>query len=67
MKTELRLKPHSGLPGQNIIEIWYGKEFIGQVTGADQAGVRVISKYPTRVIEVLEAGTMVVEVRINEV
>jgi len=45
MKTEIRVRPHSLLPDQQIVELWYGEEFIGQVCGADGPGVRVISKH----------------------
>lgn len=45
MKTELRLAPHTVLPGANVIEIWYHGHLIGQVTGAEGPGVRVFSKY----------------------
>lgn len=45
MKTKLEMGIHSILPGQNVIEIWYGNQMIGTVTGADGPGVRIISKY----------------------
>lgn len=45
MKTELRIAKHSVLSGHNIIEVWHNGKMIGQVTGADEPGVRVISKY----------------------
>ncbi len=45
MKTELRLAAHAIIPGQHVVEIWHG-QFIGEVTGADGPGVRVISKHP---------------------
>ncbi|HWY88245.1 MAG TPA: hypothetical protein VNX28_16155 [Gemmataceae bacterium] len=40
MKTEIRLAPHSVLPGQNIIELWWDGQFIGQVTDADGPGCK---------------------------
>ena len=46
MKTELRLAPHSTLPGHQVIELWHDGQFIGQVCGADGPGVRVLSKHP---------------------
>ncbi len=68
MKTELRLSPHSILPGQQVIEIWFAGEFIGQVTAAtDGPGVRVISKHrmtTERDDEMAAAG--VVTVRISK-
>lgn len=45
MKTELRIAKHSVLPGQCVVEIWHGGQFIGQVCGADGPGVRVLSKH----------------------
>lgn len=45
MKTELRQRPHNLVPGAQVFEIWYGGALIGQVTGADGPGVRIISKY----------------------
>lgn len=45
MKTELRLAKHSVLPGHNVIEIWWMDRLIGQVTGADGPGVRILSKH----------------------
>ena len=44
MKTELKLKPHSIVNGQNVIELWVGDKFIGTVVGTED-GVKVISKY----------------------
>jgi hypothetical protein len=49
MKSELRVVPHSELPGQNVIEVWHDGEFIATVTGATGPGVRVISKYINKV------------------
>ena len=45
MKAQLRLAAHSVLPGHQVIEIWYGNEFIGQVTGTDGPGVKILSKH----------------------
>jgi hypothetical protein len=45
MKTTLRLRPHTLLPDTQVIEVWYGDQFIAEVTGADGPGVRVLSKY----------------------
>lgn len=49
MKTELRLASHSELPDANVIEIWHDGNFIGTVAGADNTGVRIITKYPVSV------------------
>lgn len=54
MKSELRLRPHSILEGAMVIEIWYEGRFIGQVTGKDGGGVRVISKHPMDVARVAD-------------
>jgi hypothetical protein len=62
MKTQLRLVSHSMLPGANVVEIWYGEQFIGTVAGSDGPGVRVLSKHP---VEVVNAAPMITEVRIE--
>src|SRR5262245_63066342 len=46
MKTELRARPHNVTPGAFVFEVWHNGQFIAEVTGADGAGVRVISKHP---------------------
>lgn len=46
MKAKLSLEPHSVLDGENVVEVWWKGEFIGQVTGAGGPGVRFFSKYP---------------------
>ncbi len=45
MKSKLRLTLHSVLQGDRVIEVWYGGEFIAQITGADGPGVRIITKH----------------------
>jgi hypothetical protein len=62
MKTELRLAPHSGLPGQSVIELWHDGQFIGTVTGADGPGIRIVSSFT---VVVLPAVELVTEVRID--
>lgn len=46
MKTELRVAAHTVLMGEAVIEVWHDGVFIGQVTGRDGPGLRVMSKYP---------------------
>jgi hypothetical protein len=45
-KTELRLAEHRSVPGEKVIEVWFEGQFIGEVTGSDGPGVRIISKHP---------------------
>ncbi len=45
MKSKLRLSQHPVSAGQNVIEVWYGGEFIGAVTGADGPGILFGSKH----------------------
>lgn len=60
MKTELRLADHTLIPGAKICEIWFDGEFIGQITGYDGPGVRVISKWPKSIIrEVLTVSVRI--------
>lgn len=45
MKSVLKLDLHKVLPGQQVVEVWHGEQFIGTVTGADGPGVRIVSKH----------------------
>jgi hypothetical protein len=45
MKAELRLAAHLVRPGEQVIEVWYGGEFIATIAAWDGPGVKVISKY----------------------
>jgi len=45
MKAELRLRPHNILPDAQVIEVWYGGEFLATVVGADGPGVNVVTKH----------------------
>lgn len=65
LRAELRLRPHSVLPGHRVVELWWDGQFIGEVTGADGSGVRVITKFPTQVIQLDGPDGMVTEVRID--
>ncbi len=70
MKTELRMRPHTVLPGEAVIELWWHGQLIGQVTSADGPGVRVISKHPMQVGQI-GVGSIeiraVIEIRIDPV
>ncbi|HKI30303.1 MAG TPA: hypothetical protein VKA46_00325 [Gemmataceae bacterium] len=64
MKSELRIGEHALIPGAVVVEIWHDGLFIGQVTGADGPGVRVLSKYD--MASRLDQGAVnVTEVRIG--
>jgi hypothetical protein len=68
MKSELRLQPHTVLPGKYAVEIWYDGKLIGTVTGADGPGVRIISKHKletSRGGTTIPLGLNVVEVFVN--
>lgn len=45
MKAELRLVPHTELPGEQSIEVLYDGRLIGAVYGADGPGIRFITKH----------------------
>ncbi len=45
MKSLLSVNPHRVLPGEQVVEVWYGGVLIATVAGADGPGVRVISKF----------------------
>jgi len=59
MKSELKIAKHSVIAGANIIEIWFDGKFVGQVTGADGPGIRVLSKYSLDA-KVIPKGTSLV-------
>lgn len=68
MKAELKLKPHSMIPGAQVIEVWWGNRLVCTVAGADGPGVRIFSKHPLDTgliqIEAPESGNPgVVEVK----
>lgn len=69
MRSELRVAPHSIHRGELVIEIWYDDRLVGQVTAADHAGVRVLSKYPIRSDTMMAARATpvyVIEISIGE-
>lgn len=49
MKTSLRIAPAShyqtGSLGQDVFEIWFDGRLIGQITGADGPGIRLLSPH----------------------
>ncbi len=47
MKTELKLAPHSVIPDQQCVELWYDGQLIGTVYGAIGPGVKLITKFQT--------------------
>jgi hypothetical protein len=65
MKAELRIAPHSVLPGQNVVEVWFADQFIATVAGADAPGVRVVSKYGLK-LELDEAPLNVATVTVGD-
>lgn len=65
MRSQLKLVPHMLAPEQAVIEIWYDGQFIGEVTGDDGPGVRVISKHHADVQLSEDSAPYVAEIRIN--
>lgn len=59
MKSELKLAPHTRLPGAQVIEVWFGGKLIATVTGADGPGVRVLSKHPLAIVATEDAINVV--------
>lgn len=66
-KTELRVVPHSVLPGEKVIEMWWQGKMIGTVTGHDLPGVRVISKYPLAVADRIDPNPIGLSTMVNVV
>ena len=46
LKSELRVRPHTKVPGALVFEVWYNDQFIAQVVGQDGPGVRILTQYP---------------------
>lgn len=63
--SQLRFAQHAKSPNEGVCEIWYRGEFVGQITGADMAGVRIATKYDIEVIHIVTGDVQVVEVRIH--
>jgi len=66
VRIEFRLAPHSQLAGAQVVELWRGGEFLGQVTADDDRGVRVISKHALALYGVILSGVHVVTITIGE-
>jgi hypothetical protein len=54
MKAQLRVLPHSELPGERVVEVHFAGQLVCTVVGADGPGVRIISKYRPQ-IDVMDA------------
>lgn len=67
MKPKLVLSDHNIVPGDKVLEIWDGDEFIAEIVAADERGIRMISKYPLKVVEVPGEILNVVEVWVAHV
>ena len=65
MKSKLRLADHQLLADTKVVEVWNNDEFIAEITGADYSGVRIITKYPVKVVPVTDGETVIVEVKIE--
>jgi hypothetical protein len=60
MKAQLKLAPHSELPGEQVVEVHFAGQLVCTVTGADGPGVRIISKHLPQVdvMDSFEAAAM---------
>jgi hypothetical protein len=47
LKSELRIRPHTKIPGASVVEVWYNGQYIAQVVGQDGPGVRILTKHPS--------------------
>lgn len=65
-KTELRLASHETLPGHLVIEAWYDGRLVCTVTGRDGPGVRIITKHPLNVLDVVrDVRVNIIEVQVK--
>jgi hypothetical protein len=65
MKTKLRITQHSLLGGESVVEVWHNGAYVAEVTGADQPGVRIISKHPLSARRMTDGFIEVLEVAIG--
>lgn len=65
-KSKLKLKPHTLIPEQDVVEVWYKNALVATVSGADGPGVRVITKHSMDIVRGGMGETVgVIEVRIE--
>jgi len=63
--TQLRFAQHATNPNEACVEIWHKGTFVGQVTGADACGVRVVTRHNVEPIFISNGEIQIVEVRIG--
>lgn len=49
LKAEIKTRPHREVPGALIVEVFYGGQLLGHITGADGPGVRFVTNRPIQV------------------
>lgn len=65
-KSQLKIKDHSFLSGEQAIEVWYEDQMIATVYGTEGPGVRVFSKHSMDIVRGgLGPNVGVIEVRIE--
>jgi hypothetical protein len=63
--SQLRFAQHATKPNEACVEIWHKGTFVGQITGADACGVRVITRHSVEPIFLTDGVIQIVEVRIG--
>jgi hypothetical protein len=63
--TQLRFAQHATTPKEACVEIWHKGTFVGQITGADACGVRVVTRHNVEPIFISDGVIQLVEVRIG--
>jgi hypothetical protein len=63
--TQLRFAQHTHHASEGVCEVWHKGEFVAQVTGADVAGVRIVSRYDLTPLFITDGIIQIVEVRIG--
>jgi hypothetical protein len=66
LKSELRIRPHTKIPGALVVEVWYNGQYIAQVCGQDGPGVRILTKHPSALeVETGDEGVHVINLHID--
>jgi hypothetical protein len=63
--TQLRFAQHATNPNEACVEVWHKGTFVGQITGADACGVRVVTRHSVEPFFISDGVIQIVEVRIG--
>jgi hypothetical protein len=65
MNIEFRLDQHSIRPREQVVELWYGNQLVGQITSGDGRTIRVLTKYSLRT-EIISDRDRIAPIQVTE-